>query len=211
MPDEPPRPPGAPDPYGAFATVDSFGGGAAPLLAGFAVTLLALIIQISDGLRWPDLALVLFGVAATLFLHVVQLTARARGYAVTPDQVREWYAADDAAVAADRRRVVAWELRHHRACWLFLVRRARILYNGAMLALLAGVGVMLVPRQGRQLTGVRWVAIAVAVLAVLSEVLEMLDQILKRGAGRRRWLRWTARLTGWLAPSDPPVPRPPFE
>jgi hypothetical protein len=200
---DPPRPPGAPDPYGAFATVESFGGGAAPLLAGFAVALVALIIQISAALRWPDLALVLFAVAAMLFLHVVHLTARARGYAVTPAQVREWY--DDYA-DPDRQRVVAWELRHHRACWLFLVRRARIVYNSAMLALLSGIGVLLVPKHGRELTALRWVAITVAVLAVLSEVIEVTDQVLKR----RRSRGWPARVTGWLAPADPPVPRPPF-
>jgi hypothetical protein len=203
-PDPPPRPPGAPDPYGAFGTVDSFGGAAAPLLAGFAVALVALIIQISGALRWPDLALVLFAVAAMLFLHVVHLAARARGYAVTPAQVREWY--DDYA-DPDRQRVVAWELRHHRECWLFLVRRARIAYNSAMLALLTGIGVLLVPRQNGQLTVLRWIAVAVAALAVLSEVLEVADQVLKR----RRPRGTLARITGWLAPSDPPVPRPPFE
>ncbi|GAA5195754.1 hypothetical protein GCM10023322_63120 [Rugosimonospora acidiphila] len=206
-PRTPPRPPGAPEPYGAFATVDSFGGGAAPLLAGFAVTLLALIIQISAALRWPDLALVLFGLAATMFLHVVQLTARAKGYAVTPAQVREWY--DDYA-DPDRQRAVAWELTHHRECWLFLVGRARVFYDCAMLALLVGVAVLLVPRHTRELTPLRWAAIAVAGLAVLAEILEMVDQVLKGRGSRRGPLASLARITGWLAPSDPPVPRRPF-
>jgi hypothetical protein len=206
--DEPPRPPGAPVPYGAFATVESFGGGAAPLLAGFAVTLVALIIQISAALRWPDLALVLFGVAATLFLHVVQLTARARGYAVTPSQVREWY--EDYA-DPDRQKVVTWELRHYRACWLLLVRRARVFYNIAMLALLVGIGVLLVPRHNRELTLLRWIALAVEALAVLSVVFELVDQSLKRRQVRPGVLAFVARLTGWLTPADPPVARPPFD
>src|SRR5262249_37867362 len=149
---------------------DSFGGGAAPLLAGFAVALVALIIQISDALRWPDLALVLFGIAATLFLHVVQLTARARGYAVTPAQVREWY---EDYTDPERQRVVTWELRHYRACWLFLVRRARVFYNFAMMALLTGIGTLLVPGRNSQFTLLRWVAIAVVIVAVLGVVLEI--------------------------------------
>jgi hypothetical protein len=39
------------------------GGIAAPLLAGFSLTLLGLVIQVEDELRWPDLALLLLSVA----------------------------------------------------------------------------------------------------------------------------------------------------
>src|SRR5580698_9548658 len=78
--------PTPPDPYGLFATADGLGGVAAPLLAGFAITMVALVVQIASDLRWPDVSLVLLGAAAVLLLQVVQLSARARGYAVTPAQ-----------------------------------------------------------------------------------------------------------------------------
>jgi hypothetical protein len=195
------RPPGAPQPYGAFATVDSFGGGAAPLLAGFAVTLVALIIQIAGSLRWPDLALVVFCLAATLFLHVVHLTARAKGYAVTPDDVRQWY---DDYEEPGRREVVAWELQHYRQCWLFLVRRARIFYNCAMLALFAGLGVLLVPTGPGHLSVLRWVAIGIVGAAAATELLEIVDQMLRRRSTSLRIIRW-------IAPADPPVAPPPFD
>jgi hypothetical protein len=193
------RPPGPPSPYGAFVAVDALGGGAAPLLAGFAVTLIALILQVADTLRWPDLALVLFGLASVSFLQVVQLNARARGYAVTPAQVQEWYADDFAD--PERQRVIAWELRHHRACWVFLVRRARVLYNCGILSLLCGIAVMLVPRARAELGVTRWIAIGVAAFAVAVELLELADQWLKR----RRLFKPLRRITGWLAPADPPV------
>lgn len=122
--------PSPPNPYGLFATADGLGGVAAPLLAGFAITMVALVVQIADEVRWPDVSLVLLGAAAVLLLQVVQLNARARGYAVTPNQAREWYA--DIEQNPARLRVVNWELRHHMACWRDLVRRARARYYAAL-------------------------------------------------------------------------------
>jgi hypothetical protein len=194
------KPPGAPWPYGAFATVDSFGGGAAPLLAGFAVTLVALIIQIADALRWPDAALVLFCLAATFFLHVVHLAGRARGYAVTVDDVRGWY--DDYDSDPHRREAVAQELVHARRCWLFLVRRARFFYDVAMFALLGGLGVVLVPKGPGVL---RWIAVAIVALAALVEVLEIVDQWLRRREDPVVRRPVVVRIIRWVAPSDPPV------
>ena len=128
-------PPAPPDQYGAFAAVDGLGGVAAPLLAGFAVTLLALVVQVEGQLRWPDAVLALLAAAMVLFLQVVQLNARARGYAVTPAQATEWY--DDMA-EPDRRAVVYWELRHHHEAWASLVRRTRTRYNLGIVALRDG-------------------------------------------------------------------------
>jgi hypothetical protein len=196
--------PPPPVPYGAFAIVDGLGGVAAPLFAGFAVTLIALVIQISPMLRYPDAALVLFAVAAVLFLQVVQLNARSRGYAVTPVQLREWHPDFD---DPDRQRVLAWELTHHRACWVYLVRRTRQRYNVAILAMLLGVIVMLVPRAG--LTAWRFAAIGVLGLVTLTELLELADQLLQHRANGRV-LAALHRLTRWVAPADPPVARPPF-
>lgn len=196
--------PPPPEPYGVFATVEGLGGVAAPLLAGFAVTLIALVAQIAPALRYPDAALLLFAASAVLFLQVVQLNARARGYAVTPSQVREWYVdADDPA----RHRVLAWELRHHRACWEYLVRRTRLRYNVAILALAVGLMVMLLPASG--VGPVRAAAIAVLGLFTLVEVLELVDQAL-RGRSGGRIVPVLGRFARAIAPSDPPVPRTPF-
>ena len=201
---QPTRAPGPPNPYGAYAVADGLGGVAAPLLAGFAITLVALVVQIAGTLRWPDAALILLGLAAVLFLHVVQLNARARGYAVTPSQVREWYPDfDDPA----RRRVVDWELAHHRACWAHLVRRTRRSYNLGVLVLLAAIAVILVP-SGAVSAG-RVVAVAIVAIGIGWEVLEIVDARLRRRPARRipRWLR---RAIHRLAATDPPVPAPPF-
>ncbi|MEV4755885.1 hypothetical protein AB0J86_12335 [Micromonospora sp. NPDC049559] len=199
--------PAPPSPYGAFAAVDALGGTAAPLLAGFAVTLLALVLQIESALRWPDPVLVLLGLAFVLFLQVVQLNAQAKAYAVTPAQALEWYAdADD----PQRRAVVDWELRHHLACWQHLVARTRTRYNLGVLTLLVGAAVMLVPHAPARLGAVRIAAIAVIGAGIVVELLELFGQRLSGRNGRPRGWNWLRRAVGWLVPLHPPVPPPPF-
>jgi hypothetical protein len=46
----------------------------APLLAGFSITLLGLVVVNGRYLRWPDLALLLLAGASVLLLSVVQFT-----------------------------------------------------------------------------------------------------------------------------------------
>ncbi|MGH3680831.1 MAG: hypothetical protein ACRDT2_11370 [Natronosporangium sp.] len=192
--------PPPPNPYGAFAAVDGLGGTAAPLLAGFSITLMVLVIELAATLRWPDLALVLLGAAVVMFLQVVQLNARARGYAVTPAQVREWYPDFD---HPDRQAIVVRELRHHRACWVYLVRRTRLRYNLGILALLCAIAAVLVPRG--DVGGWRLAAIAMVLVGVGLELLEIVDGQLRRGRGRQAG-GWPRRSLRWLAPADPPIP-----
>jgi hypothetical protein len=199
--------PAPPNPYGLFATADGLGGVAAPLLAGFAITMVALVVQIAGDVRWPDVSLVLLGAAAVLLLQVVQLSARARGYAVTPSQAYEWYA--DIERNPARLRVVNWELRHHLACWRALVRRARARYNLAIVLLLGGIAVLLVPKETAELTMMRGLAIAVIGLGALIEVAAIAadwGRTAPAGAVRSK----LPRLLRWAAPPVPPVPATPL-
>jgi hypothetical protein len=196
-----------PNPYGQFATADGLGGVAAPLLAGFAITMVALIVQIVDDVRWPDVSLVLLGGAAVLLLQVVQLSARARGYAVTPAQAREWYPGIEHDPA--RAGVVDWELRHHLDCWRDLVRRARWRYNVAVILLLCGIAVMLVPKKAAELTAVRGLAIAVIVGGALIEMAAVLADWGSRAPDESARSRLPSLLR-WAAPPDPPVPPEPY-
>jgi hypothetical protein len=199
--------PPPPDPYGAFAKADGLGGVAAPLLAGFAITLMALVVQSASDLRWADVSLLLLGAAAVLLLQVVQLNARARGYAVTPAQAREWYPQLDED--SQRARVIDWELQHHLSCWQDLVRRARIRYNLAVILLLCAIAVLLVPENTAEFTATRWLAVLVVALGAATEVAAVLA-----GWGRAHPHSPTGRVLsgalGWVTPQDPPIPRPPF-
>jgi hypothetical protein len=206
LPDIGPRP-SPPNPYGLFATAEGLGGIAAPLLAGFAVTMVGLVVQIADQLRWPDESLTLLGAAAVLLLQVVQLSARARGYAVTPAQAREWYS--DIEQNPDRARVVNWELRHHMACWRALVRQARIRYNLAIVLLLSGVAVLLIPKKTADLTPMRGLAIAVIVIGVLIEAAAIGADWARSAPAGSIWSK-IPPLPRWVVPTVPPVPAAPF-
>ena len=199
--------PSPPNPYGLFATADGLGGVAAPLLAGFAITMVALVVQIADDVRWPDVSLVLLGAAAVLLLQVVQLSARARGYAVSPAQAREWYA--DIERNPARVRVVNWELRHHMACWRDLVRRARARYNLAIVLLLCGIAVLLVPKKTAELTAMRGLAIAVIVVGAVIEAAAIVADWGRKAPAGSVWSK-LPDLLRWAAPPVPPVPATPL-
>jgi len=199
--------PSPPNPYGLFATVDSLGGVAAPLLAGFAITMVALVVQIADDVRWPDVSLVLLGAAAVLLLQVVQLSARARGYAVTPAQAREWYV--DVERNPGRVRVLNWELRHHMACWHALVRRARARYNLAIVLLLCGIAMLLVPKKTAELTAVRGLAVAVIALGAVIEAAAIAADWGRKAPPGSVWSKLPGLLR-WAAPPVPPVPATPL-
>jgi len=201
------KPPAPPDLYGAFAAVDALGGVAAPLLAGFAITLMALVLQVAGSLRWPNAALVLLGLGGVLFLQVVQLNARARGYAVTPAQAREWYRD---ATDPSRDRIIQWELHHHRLCWTVLVSHGRFRYNLGILTVLAGIAVMLVPRTAAELTGARLAAIVTVGLGVALEGLELLAQRLGHRSVHGRLAAVARPAISVVVPWYPPVPPPPF-
>jgi hypothetical protein len=196
-----------PNPYGRFATTDGLGGVAAPLLAGFAVTMVALIVQIADDVRWPDVSLALLGAAAVLLLQVVQLNARARGYAVTPAQAREWYPEIERDPA--RASLVDWELQHHMDCWRELVRHARWRYNLAIILLLCGIAVMLVPEKTAEMTAMRGLAIAVIAGGAMIEIAAVLADWGSRAPDGSAWSRLPVLLR-WAAPAEPPVPQQPY-
>jgi hypothetical protein len=195
----PVRLPPVPYPYGVHTATDGLGGVAAPLLAGFAVALLGLVLQVDTQMRWPGTALFLFAASAVLFLQVVQLNARARGFVVSFRQALDWYPdADD----PERRARVLDEVWQHDAKWRFWIRRARVLYNVGIVLLLLGTAVLLVPAGLRDLTFMRWSAIVVALLGAGYELLAMLGSWLQR-TDRFRPPRWVLIPLRIVAPAEP--------
>jgi hypothetical protein len=193
------RPQPVPYPYGVHGAADNLGGMAAPLLGGFAVTLLGLVLQVEKDMRWPGLALFLFAAGAVLFLQVVQLHARARAFVTSLRQALEWYEDAEDPERIDRVRA---EVIQHDAAWRFWVRRARACYNLGIILLLCGSAVLLVPAKSSQLDSFRIAAITVILTGVLFEVLAMLNVVLGR---RRRPPGRMRRLLNLVAPARPPA------
>src|SRR5262249_38768633 len=81
-----------PDRDGAAEALSSMGTIAAPLLGGFSLAAMVQTLTLKPTeVRWSDAALLLFLLAAMLFIAAVQAMFWARGYQVTPPEISAWW------------------------------------------------------------------------------------------------------------------------
>lgn len=83
-------------PEGYYDAIQAMGTTVAPILAGFAFAILALVLvppakNEADPLRWRDPVLALLVFSALLLIISTQAAIRARGTMVKPDELRAWY------------------------------------------------------------------------------------------------------------------------
>lgn len=183
----PPRGPywETPNLYGEAEALNSMGAIAAPLLAGFSLAAMAqtLTITTSDT-RWPDTALLLFMLAAVLFVATVQAMFWARGYQTSPPEIKAWW--PDATVP-ERLKLLRDEQKWHAAGFRMWSNRARVAYAAALLCLLAALTILAVPAESHgQAPSLRWLAVAVGGAAFIAEALWI--------TGSFTNARWMARL-----------------
>src|SRR5262249_16642333 len=117
--------------------------------------------------RWSDAALLLFLLAAMLFIAAVQAMFWARGYQVTPPEISAWW--PDAKDHMRLSMLRAEQVRHAEGFRMWS-NRSRAAYDAALLCLLAGLTVLAVPAgpHGHILV-LRWAAVGFGVLAFLAE------------------------------------------
>lgn len=175
-----------PSPLGYSASVDAAGTVAAPLLAGFSITFMGIILSAGDPGSLPlrEEALAALMLAGLLLLACVQCAFWARLYPAGPAEVMAWWPdlkGGDANAAARHRqqREVQWRYQYLAARWL---SRARGSYHLGILALLAGMALVLVPADHAQLSW-RWGAVGIAGLGFLAE----LYWVLAPGPTHRGW------------------------
>jgi hypothetical protein len=178
--------------YGSAEAVQMMGTVAAPLLAGFAITLATLVVTSASAVRWPGATMVVAALAAVMLLGSVQLTFWARQAVVTPSDMREWW--DDADTVAGRGARVR-EMRGFATVQHWYAGGARNLYDLGVVLLLAALALVLAPPSDARQAALRWLAVGVAGLAVL---LEIGWTAVKRGAEgsadrRGRIARWLVR------------------
>jgi hypothetical protein len=156
-----------PEKYGSAEALTSMGTIAAPLLGGFSLAAMVQTITLTPSqARWPDAAMVLFLLAAALFIGTVQAMFWAREYQVTPDEITAWW-----RDAEDRLDMLRAEQAQHAAGFSMWSGRARRAYNAALICLLAGLTTLAVPPGSHGHAPVlRWVGVALGVVALVVEV-----------------------------------------
>jgi len=184
-----------PSPYGAPAAIDTMGSVAAPLLAGFSMTLLILVITNPDSFRWPGPVLVAFAFSAVALVSVVQFTFWARSYTVTPDELKSWWPDVE---TEERRSVVRGEQLAHEQARRIWSTRARRFYRAGIIALLLGTAIALIP-PGR-VTTAQWVAFSVLLLGLIYEVLWVIAASAHNRGKDWSWAAWISPTSPWKEP-----------
>jgi len=146
--------------------IERVGFTAAPLLAGFAVTFIGLILGADVAMRWPNATLVALTTAVMLLILSVQLAFNARAVYVPYPEFKERLELISGADVAERSAYVEGLVRHRH-----LVRWIGVSYNLGIAALLSAVASALVPAGALgDIDPQRKLAIAVAVAAALGEL-----------------------------------------
>lgn len=165
---------------------------AAPLLAGFGITLTVLVITSGRDLRWPGLVVLTSVTSAVMLILAVQLGAWARTYSASPQDIRTWF--EDHEEEKDYyRRLLA---RHD-----FLYQRygqgARLSYGAGIVLLLGALALAIAPQAGASQPLALRIASVVAGVAALLEAVWVVATLLEDG---ERLPPWACRLRRGLLP-----------
>ena len=183
------EPPGSywvyPDLYGEAEALNSMGTIAAPLLAGISLAAMVQTLAITaTEARRPDVALLLFMLAAVLFVTTVQAMFWARGYQTTPKEMKDWW---PDAEEHERLKQLRRDQKRHAVGFRMWSSRARVTYSAAVLSLLAALTILAVPPESyAQAPFWRWLAVAVGSAAFIFEA--------GWTAGSFTGLKWLKRL-----------------
>jgi hypothetical protein len=160
---------------------------AAPLLAGFSLAAMVQTLTISASeARWPDAALLLFMLAAVLFVTSVQAMFWARQYQTNPPEIMAWW---PDATRPERLKLLRNDQKWHAAGFRMWANRARATYSAALLCLLAALTIIAVPAESHgqgQGPFLRWLAVAAGGAMFIAEAIWITGSFTK--------VKWIARL-----------------
>lgn len=158
-------------PEGYYDAIQATGTTVAPILAGFAFAILAIVLvppgkNEPDPLRWRDAVLALLVFSALLLIISTQAAIRARATLVKPDELRAWYplSVDPAG------RPNQWLEGHQKALEGRTLRASgacRQAYNAGTLLFFTAIAVLLVP--SGPVDDARRVVLGAAAIAVTVE------------------------------------------
>jgi hypothetical protein len=179
-----PLPWGAAPQLGTDRAYQAVGEVAAPLLAGFSVTLIGVIAQAPDMLRWPGATLLALIIAVGLLLGCVQAAFTARQKYWTRTDLLDWWVKEPPDPLSR-----TFKDMHVRDIgeWRRWLGRARVAYNTGLTVLLIGVALLLAPPRTSPAypvstteASLRWAAVGVAMTLAAIEVVWWLAPHLRK-------------------------------
>lgn len=166
-------------------------GIAAPLLAGFSLTLLGVIASIPDSFRWPGTVITVLVIVVILLVACIQFGFRARSYLYSAADVRDWR--PDFIAEPARKEALKTDQRTDFEQWEAWDRRAGRAYNLAICVLAIGIALAVAPPPGVSEPGLRWLAVAIALAAGAAEATWIFGGSVATGVRRANALRGPSR------------------
>jgi len=144
---------------------------AAPLLAGFSITVIAAVAASSDKFRWPGAALLTLTLATVLLVASLQFGFTARQHLYSAADVAAWWAQEDLDQPGRSERLQREQHRDY-TTWERWSSKARMAYNAGITVLAVGVALVLAPPHSAHHSEavLRWIAAAAAAAGALGEI-----------------------------------------
>jgi hypothetical protein len=177
-----------PDRYGDAAAVQAMTSVAAPLLSSGALVFVGLVLE---SLRYPGLTLLVMVGAVVALVTAIQCGVWARQFASTPQDIEQWWSHLPEDMRAER---ASLDQRQDLLLHDLWANRARWAYDVGIVLLWLGVAAAVVPCADAGEPLLRWMAVAVGVMAAVGELMWL-------AASRRRGPGWLQR---WLSPPASP-------
>jgi hypothetical protein len=141
---------------------------AAPLFAGFSVTLIGVIAQDTDRFLLPGIAMCLLSFASIFFMIALQSGFQARLYLASPADIADWHpeyqgapeklAAEMSMQNRASKGFIAWEARSARY------------YSFGLVSMLLGLAATVAPPAGTSQSAFRWIGVGAILLMFLLEL-----------------------------------------
>lgn len=157
-----------PSPFGAPNAVASLSGTAAPLLAGFSVTMATLVLQAPEKFRFAGATLLLLTSAIILLLTCVQCGFWARHYFASPDEAAPWF--PDYESNLERREKVQEEQRGNYGSYRLWSNLARLTYAMGIVCVYSALAASIAPTDDSHDFRFKSAATLLLVLAAVGEI-----------------------------------------
>jgi hypothetical protein len=160
-----------PSPLGLAPAFDMVTGIAAPVLAGFSVATIVIVVSAADHFKWPGATLLCLTIGLVLLVASLQFGFHARSHLYSPQEIYAWWTPADFDASPGRLELRRSEQAKHFQRWEVWVRRASITYDVGIIALAAGLGAALAPLNSEHATeaALRWTALSICWLGAALE------------------------------------------